>query len=108
VREWALCEVAQEYLCLSLNAYSYTMWTEQGEEIWVVLRSSFWHLVEHVNSMNAIRGSCAHAPVWIQLKMLLQRGCFGAVLGRGRPPVFQETICKEATLSPMTWFGYFL
>jgi hypothetical protein len=80
----------------------------KGRRFGWYLGVAFGIYVEHVNSMNAIRGSCAHAPVWIQLKMLLQRGCFGAVLGRGRPPVFQETICKEATLSPMTWFGYFL
>jgi hypothetical protein len=41
--------VAQEHHCLGLDGYLYTAGGEQGEEIWVVLRSDFWWLTMHVN-----------------------------------------------------------
>jgi hypothetical protein len=47
--------------------------------------------------------NCADAPVWVQLKILFQKGYFGGVLGEARSPV-----TKGGYLFLMTWLGYVL
>jgi hypothetical protein len=44
-----------------------------------------------------IRGPCVHAPVWVQMKMLFQKGCFEAVVGGS--PVPCEVISKRPPVS---------
>jgi hypothetical protein len=93
-----------------MGIYTQQGWSKGTGDIWVALSSGFWWLIDWLtmlvislcsNEMQPLvsRLSCAHDPVWVQMKMLCPKGHFGVVVGGARPPLPQETFCKETIFS---------